>query len=302
MLDEGLIAEITDFANQKRTSDGPICTDVDGLFVMCDEAPSTTEACLYDPVICLVIQGRKETHLGNHCIEFGAGESLIVTHTVPVVAAVTEASAEKPYISIILRLEVGTLQSLIRDIGEIARGDDQLCVMQANQSDAELTEAIVRLFRISQDPVDREALAPLTAREVHYRALRASHGKMLRQLVLRDSSASRVAKAIARIRSDYKQQIQIRDLASIAGMSLSAFHQHFKQLTTKSPLQYQKELRLIEARRMLLGGDMSVSNAAFGVGYESLSQFSREYSRMFGASPRNDVPPSAVRAHRRVYS
>ena len=132
-------------------------------------------------------------------------------------------------------------------------------------------------------------MAPLIRREIHFRLLRASHGAMLRQLLRHESAASRIAKAINRIRQEFKTQISVSDLAHIAGMSASTFHEHFKNLTATSPLQYQKNLRLIEARRLLMDGTQSISSVAFDVGYESPTQFSREYSRKFGASPRKDI-------------
>ena len=138
-----------------------------------------------------------------------------------------------------------------------------------------------------------QALAPLVLREIHFRLLRAQHGGMLRQLLLHESPASRISKAIALIRSGYKAPIAVADLAAAAGMSQSTFHEHFKSLTSTTPLQYQKELRLLEARRLLMSGGKSVASAAYDVGYESPTQFSREYARKFGIPPRDEKPAPA---------
>ena len=288
MVEKKLISEVCEFAEARGAFGQPCQTGVDGLLVFCDSAPTTCAATLYEPIMCLVLQGRKEAQLGRRRIEYGAGESVIVSHAVPVVAGVTEATRELPYAALVLRLDLALVRSLYDEIGETELAGDDLRSIDVAETDVALVDAMARLFRISHDPVEIQALAPLVLREIHFRLLRARHGGMLRQLLWRDSPASRISKAIARIRSDFTTHILVAELAETAGMSQSAFHEHFKTVTSTTPLQYQKDLRLMEARRLLTAGTKSVSLAAFEVGYESPTQFSREYARKFGVSPRDD--------------
>lgn len=289
MIDGTLISEICDYACQHRKSDTHYGTLVPGLSVLCDYEPTRLEAMLYDPVVCLVLQGCKETYIESRRIRFGAGDSLIVSHSLPVVAAVTEASRQRPYVAMILAVDLGVIRSLYDEIGATDLDREEARSLEAAATEPGLIDAMARLFRASRDPIEVKALAPLIVREIHFRLLRADHGGMLRQLLWQDSAASKITKVINRIRSEFRDTMMVSEMAKTAGMSASAFHQHFKALTAKSPLQYQKELRLMEARRLLTCEGASVSSTAFEVGYESPTQFSREYSRKFGVSPRHDL-------------
>ncbi|PZR09398.1 MAG: hypothetical protein DI536_22740 [Archangium gephyra] len=169
----------------------------------------------------------------------------------------------------------------------------QASAFEVQRASPELVDALSRYLQLAQSPSDAKVLGPLLLKEIHYRLLTAKFGGVLRKLVRHDSRESAVARAIAHIRRDFRGTIGIPQLAREVGMSTSAFHKHFKEVTESSPLQYQKDLRLIEARRMLTRGGVSVSSAAFDVGYESPNQFSREYARKFGVSPSRDVSPAA---------
>ena len=185
--------------------------------------PKTTayEATLYEPIMCLVLQGAKEAHLGERRIKYGAGDSLIVSHTMPAISGVIQASADKHYVSLALRLDLAMARSLYDDIGETEIPPAGLHSMSVAETDAGLMDAMTRLFRISQDPTEVRTLAPLVVKEIQFRLLRVQHGGMLRQLLLHESPASRVSKSIARIRSDYNQNIPVAELAATAGMSQS---------------------------------------------------------------------------------
>ncbi len=292
---DDLCKEIVAFGRGEAAAHGLIATPHPGLSVLVETSPTKLEAMIYDPVVCLVLQGAKETCVGDRCIRFGAGDSLIVSHTVPVVAAVTAASEAEPYVAMVLSIDLDVARGLYDDVGVSADDDDAggLCIDVA-ATDERLTDAMARLFRATLSPRDLKALAPLYVREAHFRMLEARHGGMLRTLLWRDSAASRVGRAIAAIRADIARPMRVAQLAEIAGMSVSAFHERFKALTATSPLQFQKELRLTEARRMLSVEGRAVSAVAFAVGYESPTQFSREYSRRFGTSPRMDMAPRLV--------
>lgn len=289
MTDLRLINDIQEFVKEQGERASPFATGIPGLSVLCDPAPSAFEAMIYDPVVCLVLQGSKETRVGGRGVRFGAGDSLIVSHSLPVVAAITEASPDKPYVAMILAVDLGIARGLYDEIGDVSpeAGDGQSLV--ASKTAPELIDAFARLFRASLDLVEAEALAPLITREIHFRLLQADHGAMLRQMLWRDSAASRVGRVMTRMRAELADTLSVPEMAKMAGMSVSAFHEHFKSITGTSPLQYHKDLRLTEARRMLFETAGPVSSVAFDVGYESPTQFSREYTRKFGASPRQDL-------------
>lgn len=288
--------DISDLANEVKDASREIgksiphlTTCIDGLSLFYADAPTRFEAMIYDPVICLILQGRKETRIGDRVVRFGAGESLIVSHTLPVTAAITEASDVVPYMAMILSINLGIARGLYDQVGDLNTGRKQCESLTASKSAPELIDAFGRLFRASQNPVEAEALAPLIIREVHFRLLQAEHGAMLRQLLWRDSAASKVGRVMTKLRDDLAAPLSVPEMAGIAGMSVSAFHEHFKEITGTSPLQYRKDLRLTEARRRLRETAGSVSSVAFKVGYESPTQFSREYTRKFGVSPRTDL-------------
>ncbi|MEX0308072.1 MAG: AraC family transcriptional regulator N-terminal domain-containing protein [Ruegeria sp.] len=269
-------------------------TGIEGLYAFGNLGTTACSAAFYEPIMCLVLRGAKEAHMGGRVVRYCAGDTLIVSHAVPVDAAVIQSSPESPYTSLALRLDLALARSLCDEIGEMEEADRNLHSLDVAASDAALVDAVARLYRLSRDPVEAQALAPLVLREIHFRLLRARHGGMLRQLLRHESPASRISKAIALIRSDFRRPIPVADLATESGMSPSAFHEHFKSVTSTTPLQYQKELRLLEARRLLMTGAQSVASTAFEVGYESPTQFSREYSRKFGLSPSDEKSASPL--------
>ncbi|KIC23535.1 MULTISPECIES: AraC family transcriptional regulator [unclassified Leisingera] len=292
MVPQDLISDVAAFVREQGALDTGCETGVGGLFAFCSEKRTEFQAMIYEPVMCLVLQGAKEAHLEDRTVRYGAGKSLIVSHALPVSAGVIDASQYKPYVSLALQLDLAMVRSLYDEIGTLPDARRTSHSMSVADGDAALFDAVGRLFRLAQDPVEVQALAPLVLKEIHFRLLRAQHGGMLRQLLLHESPASRITKAIALIREQYKSPLPVADLAAEAGMSQSTFHEHFKALTSTTPLQYQKELRLMEARRLLLGGGKSVASAAYDVGYESPTQFSREYVRKFGVPPRHEKLPS----------
>lgn len=284
-----LTKRILSYANDHKIGVHPHFTEVPSLVVLKNDKPTTLDGVLYNPVMCLILQGRKETYVGERRLSFGAGESLIVSHDLPVMAQVTEASAEHPYIALVFSIDLQTIRSLYDEIDDGIIEDQVASAFNTGQADAELIGALERLFELVDRPNEAKVMLPLLEREIHFRMLMAQHGGMLRQLLQRDSQASRIAKAINRIKQDYATPLTVAELAMVAGMSASSFHEHFKAITLTTPLQYQKDIRLLQARRLVRDGDRSISAIAFEVGYESPTQFSREYARKFGLSPRNDL-------------
>jgi AraC-like DNA-binding protein len=247
--------------------------------------PSALEATLYEPVLCLILHGRKEVSLGDETFSFGRGECLLVSHVLPVRSQITKA----PYLALVLSVDVATIRRLYDEVGASAGDREPPRAAGTQRADRGLLDALCRYAALADSPADAKVLGPLVLKEIHYRLLMAPFGGMLRRLIRHDSHASAITRAIGHIRGDIRARIEVPQLARQVGMSASSFHKHFRWVTSTTPLQYQKELRLIEARRLLRTGGASVSNAAFEVGYESPSQFSREYARAFGVSPSHDM-------------
>lgn len=256
-----------------------------GLSVLWRTAPSAIEAWIYEPVLCLILQGSKVTSIGDQVVKLGPGDALVVSHDLPIMSRITKASMQEPYLAVILSLDVQLLRSLYDPVAQAPMHQASVRSMSAGPADAAWLEPLVRYFELSGSPADAKALGPSTLREIYYRILLSPRGAMLRWLLVAGSHASRIAKAIHRLRSEYRQPLKIPDLAKTAGMSASSFHGHFKAVTGTTPLQYQKDLRLIEAHALLHTMDHAVSEAAYAVGYESPSHFSRDYSRKFGVPP-----------------
>jgi AraC-like DNA-binding protein len=256
-----------------------------GLLLLRHPRVTAFEASIYEPVICLIVQGRKETTFGDRTLDARAGQCLLVSHDLPVRSRVLEA----PYLSLLLDVELGLLRSLYDEVADATPDARPACVLEVHEADSALVDALRRYLALADSATDAKVLGPMIRKEIHYRLLTAPFGGMLRSLVRHDSHASAIARAIAQIRRDYSASIEIPELARSVGMSTSSFHKHFKAVTSSSPLQYQKDLRLLTARRLLVEGARTVSAAAFEVGYESPSQFSREYARKFGVQPSKDA-------------
>jgi len=282
-----LIESLVRFADQNGAGSDPFPVGVEGMTLVRQRHPTLVYPVVYQPIFCLVLQGAKETYVGTDTIRFSEGQSLIVGLDLPARARVVAASPQSPYVALALLLDMALIRDLATELKASPTGGAQAAV-QSGAADAAVIDAMRRLFDLRDMPEAKKVLEPLIRREIHYWLLAAGHGRILSALAERDSRANRVARAIAALQKDLAAAHRVEDLARLAGMSTSAFHAGFKDLTGTSPLQFQKQLRLMEARRLLQDDQMSVSSAAFQVGYESPTQFSREYSRQFGISPRQD--------------
>lgn len=283
-----LAKQVANYFVDRAESGKQVVDLLPGFHILRLTCPTELEATIYEPAVCLILQGRKETTLGGQTIGFGPGESLIVSHDLPVVSQVTEATLATPYLAIVLTLDVSILHSLYDQVGNAAPSEECARSLDADVTDAALIDVVGRYLALARDPVEAKVVAPLVLKEIHFRLLMAPHGGMLRKLLRHDSHASSIALAIERIRKDFRVPLAIPELARAVGMSASSFHKHFKAVTATTPLQYQKELRLIEARRLLSMEGNTVASVAFEIGYESPTQFSREYVRKFGTPPRDD--------------
>jgi len=262
---------------------------IPGLVLLQQAAPSSLEASLYEPVLCLILRGRKQVAIGEQTLSFGPGECLLVSHDLPVSSRITRA----PYLALVFQVDVAAVRKLYDEVAESALDGERARVAETYRADPGLLDALRRYLALADSPADAKVLGPLISKEIHYRLLTAPFGGMLRSLIRHDSDASAIARAIGHIRDDIRSPIAIPELARRVGMSVSSFHKHFKAITSTTPLQYQKELRLLEARGLLRAGGASVTAAAFDVGYESPSQFSREYARKFGVAPSQDMKDEA---------
>ena len=262
-------------------------TPIPGLTTVRATAPSGLVYAISRPLVCLVLQGNKQVVMGTETFAFGAGDSLLITADVPTVSQITRASAATPYLSLVFELEPAVIADLAVEMKAVpvAAG----AAVRVEPTDAEVADAALRLMKLLGRPAAVPVLHALLVRELHYWLLAGRHGSAIRRLGWPDSHAQRIARAVGMLRSEFARPLRVEQLAARAGMSPSSFHQHFRAVTSLSPLQFQKQLRLIEARRLMRAEGMSASSAAFAVGYESVSQFTREYGRLFGLPPVRDM-------------
>lgn len=285
-----LKAAVQAYAPRHANSDGLATTPIRGLRMMYRESPASNMHSLYRPLVCLVLQGAKHMTIGRKERIVRAGEAVIIAADMPVVGRIVRASPSEPYIAIAVELEITTLRELAAHMGHLSRAKPlEVCAHCPEGTQAEVADCMLRLMRLLDHPEAIPLLRPGIMQELHYWLLTGPHGCALKSLADPNGHAGRLAEAIAILRAEYRERIPVERLASAAAMSLSAFHKHFKDMTSLSPGQYQKRLRLLEARRLMLDEGFSASHAAFEVGYESVSQFTREYGRLFQAPPKQDV-------------
>jgi AraC-like DNA-binding protein len=248
--------------------------------------PTSPRLAVYEPMLCLVLQGAKQVLLGDRVINYDPASYLIASLEVPASGRIVQASPERPYISVSMRLDREEIAALLPRVPRRAEAPPSGLVV--SPVTPQLLDPWVRLLGLLDSPDDIPVLAPMLEREILYRLLQGPQGGILYQIGCASSRLSRIRQALAWIRDHYDQSLKIEDMAAQAGMSAAAFHRHFKAATSMSPLQYQKSLRLQQARRLLLANE-EASRAGYAVGYESASQFSREYARLFGAPPARDA-------------
>jgi AraC-like DNA-binding protein len=278
------------YAARHANRDGLALTPVQGLRMMYVHSSQGALHSIYKPLVCLVLQGAKHMMVGLDERTISAGQSVIVTADMPVVGRILEASPSAPYVAIAIELEMSILRDVTTQLGgaRTSRGDRAQTLL-TQSTDAEVLDCAARLMRLVDKPDAIPVLRAAILRELHYWLLSGAHGETLRALTAPENYTVRLNAAIALLRREFRSRLSMEQLAAAASMSLSAFHKHFKRLTSLTPGQYQKRLRLIEARRLMLDEGFSASRAAFEVGYESASQFTREYRRMFQMPPKQDA-------------
>jgi len=269
---------------------GDFATSIPGLSLFRRDQPAPPAACMIEPSLILVGRGEKRLWVGGEGYSYDHSRFLVTSLDLPANSEVILASSEQPCVGLVLKLDVSMLAEVITKSGLPAKRHQSTGTGAGigNMSSA-LEGALDRLLALLDEPEAIPVLAPLILREIHYRLLNTDQGARLRQITAVDGQGYRIAKAIDWLKVNYTAVLRIDELAARVQMSAPTFHHHFRQLTGMSPLQYQKWLRLNEARRLMLMGRLDVSRAAFAVGYESPSQFSREYGRLFGSAPSRDI-------------
>lgn len=272
-------------------------TPIQNLLFFRRDKPTEPDFCLIEPSVVLVVQGTKQMLVGGEAFPYDTSKFLITSLDLPASSQVLEASARKPCLGLVLKLDIRTLAELIsQGTLPVTRERSAGTSVGLGTITPEIMEPLKRLVELLEEPGAISILAPLIQREIHFRLLLSDRAALLRQIASVDSQSHRISKAIEWLKINYSSPLRIDDLAALVQMSAPTFHHHFRQLTAKSPLQYQKWLRLSEAKRLMLNEHLDASSAAFRVGYESPSQFNREYSRLFGMPPKRDIEALRKRA------
>ena len=292
-LDDNLAlrqAELAALIHRQCPGDGLHRSAISGLDLACATQPSLPIPVLYRPCLGIIAQGRKNVRLGDEQYTYDPLNYLVASVTLPVTSQVIGATPELPYLSLRLEIDPVLITNLIAEIGPIGvPNTGQRRALYLDRLDTQLLDAVLRLLRLLETPRDIAILAPLAVREIFYRLLHSPQGHRLHEIAIADSQGQRINRAIEWLNLNFDQPLRIEDLAREVNLSTSTLHHRFKAVTALSPLQYQKQLRLQEARRLMLCEGLEAASASYRVGYESPSQFSREYSRLFGAPPLRDL-------------
>jgi AraC-like DNA-binding protein len=282
-------SELVERIGRVMRADG-IAQPLPGLHLARSSSPLVPAHGVFEPSLCVIAQGGKEILLGESRYRYDPFHYLLTTVDLPYTGQVLEASKARPYLSLQLELAATLVSSVLVEAGHTPpRDHTDARAIAVSPLDGNLLDAVMRLVRLLDAPADVPVLLPLITREIIYRLLVGEQGARLRHLALQGGYTPDIAQAVKRLRQDFDQPLRIESLARELGMSVSGFHHHFKAVTALSPLQFQKQLRLLEARRLMLGEDLDAKGAAYRVGYRDASHFNREYKSLFGVPPIRDV-------------
>jgi len=271
-------------------AEGVNATPINGFAIMRLNAPTPLQPSVYEPCLCIVVQGRKQALLADERYVYDPLNYLVVSMALPISGQVIEATPDKPYLCLRVDIDAMEIDRLLQQIdGPTQKPTDDGRAVYIARTEPALLDAVLRLVRLLDMPEEAAVLGPLALREIHYRVLTGELGARLRALCAREGQAQRIARAIELLKTRYAEPMRVEELAEAAHLSVSAFYHRFKAVTAMSPLQYQKQLRLQEARRLMIVEGLDAAAAGHRVGYESPSQFSREYRRLFGAPPRAET-------------
>ncbi|WLQ13170.1 AraC family transcriptional regulator [Hahella aquimaris] len=283
------IKELARLIQRHCPTDGVCASDIPRLSFIRSSSPTEPVLAVHQPAVCIVAQGAKKVISGEKLFKYDAAHYLVVSVDLPIAGQVMEASPEQPYLCVRLDLDLTILSELILDEGSVDNSATNQSV-GVSLVTPRLLEAVIRLVALLNDnPKDISVLAPLAEKEILYWLANGDQGGLLREITNGDSRLRQISKAIQHIKTTFDQPFDMEELLKLTCMSASSFFHHFRAATHMTPLQYQKQLRLLEARRQLLLGDQDICNIGYGVGYDSPSQFSREYARLFGLPPSKDL-------------
>jgi AraC-like DNA-binding protein len=258
----------------------------ENIFCIREVSISELNEIVYEPALCVILQGEKQTNLDDRTLRTSVGDSIIISHHVPVYAKITQASIDVPYLSLIIKIDLKIIRSLYFEIEQIIGKQERAFSVDAERADSALISTLDRFMTTIENPIEAQLIGSAMLKELHLRVLMAPHGGMLRQMISSNSAANNIARSIEHIRNNYRDRLLVTEVAREASMSESSFYQKFREITGTTPHQYQKSLRLMEAQTLLSLEGYAVSDAAFAVGYESASHFSRDYLKKFGMPPK----------------
>ncbi len=282
MLSDSQFKRLLQLIPHNQTYHSPI----KGLLIHHSDQPFSYENVIQEPSICIVVNGEREVRLGEQYFLFDPRHFMFCPVDIPMCGKITKASPEEPFVVLSMKIDLQAVNKiLLEQTLPVAKSEINPPAFTQWYLKSELKNAFARLLLLHENPNDIAFLAPLIQQEIYYRLLKGEQGNKLKQMVSFGSNTQKIAKATQYLQRHFREIVRIETLAELCGMSLSGFHHHFKEITTLSPLQYQKSLRLMEAKRRILQENMAIAETAYQVGYESPSQFSREYKRYFGLAP-----------------
>jgi len=283
------LAEAVTHYTDAHEGDSPFPTAVPGLTLLRSDQAKQPHYLVYKPALCIVVQGAKWAMFGDRRLDYRAGQALVVSVEMPALGTVCEASPSEPYLGVIIEFDLSAMREVRDSLETPPTGGERSRGVFVTDFAGPLADCALRMVRLLGTPAAIPILYPALMREICYWLLTGPHSGEVMTMTLASSHTRCVVDAIHELRDRFAEPVRIEELASVARLSPSAFHRQFKSITSMTPLQYQKQLRLMEARRLMLAEEANVETAACQVGYESASQFSREYSRLFGLPPRRDV-------------
>jgi AraC-like DNA-binding protein len=287
-MSNALLEAVKRYTDQHAGQQNPFLTAIEGMAILRSDHEKAPSHLIMRPALCVVVQGAKWTTFGDSRYDYRAGQALVVSIEMPAISRVAKASPAEPFLGVVIEFDLAVMRDVMERLDRPPTPEDPFGhgVFVAN-FDGPLADCVLRMVRLLDTPQAIPILAPMVMQEICYWLLSGPDGSEVARVVLANSHAQRVVTAIHALRDT--ETVRIEELAAVAQMSPSAFHRQFKALTSMTPLQYQKQLRLLEARNLMVAGEANAEAAAYQVGYESASQFSREYARMFGAPPRRDI-------------
>ncbi|MGH1349200.1 MAG: AraC family transcriptional regulator [Methyloligellaceae bacterium] len=299
-MDKNQQKELITFLAEYSRYEGKNETPITAASIYKSSVPDTRMPIVYNPSLCVIIQGKKRVMLEEEVYDYDASKYLVASVNLPVVGQVLKASRAKPYLCLKIDIDLLQLSDLIISMDNLKDNQSTTRGIFIGSLNHQISDCILRLLHLFDKPDDIPFLAPMVLREIYYHLLRGEHAHAISQIAIRGSNMQRIALVIEKIQSSFINPLSIDELAELAGMSTSSLHAHFKAVTAITPIQFQKRLRLTEARNIMLSESVDAASAAYKVGYESPSQFSREYARMFGNPPARDIEKLKSSGYRQI--